>query len=57
VPLKVGDRVRTAEGLKGEIALLTKDGVSAYVWIIDDKPGSHTSLYRLDALKKIGEVD
>jgi hypothetical protein len=57
VPLKVGDSVRTADGQKGKIVLLTKDGVSAYVQIIGDAPGAHASLRRLDTLTKVGEAD
>jgi hypothetical protein len=55
--LKVGDVVRTADGLKGQIMLLTKDGISAYVQIKQDGPGARASLYRLDQLTKVGEVD
>jgi hypothetical protein len=55
--LKVGDNVLTADGLKGEIVLLAKDGVSAYVRIFDGAPGKHASLYRLDKLTKVGEAD
>jgi hypothetical protein len=55
--LKAGDQVRTAEGLKGELVLLTKDGISAYVRINDGLPGAHAKLYRLDTLSKVGEAD
>jgi preprotein translocase subunit YajC len=55
--LKVGDSVRTAEGLKGKIVVLTKDGISAYVLIIGEANGARAVLYRLDALTKIGEAD
>jgi hypothetical protein len=57
MPFQVGDRVRTAEGLKGEIVLLAKDRVSAYVRIDDGLPGAHAILYRLDKLTKVWVAD
>ena len=39
VALKVGDKVRTADGLNGEILLLAADGETAYVQIKEDGPG------------------
>lgn len=57
MPLKVGDSVRTEEGLRGKIVVLTKDGISAYVRIIGEGNGARAVLYRLDTLAKIGEAD
>lgn len=54
---QVGDSVRTAEGLKGEIILVTKDGRHAYVRIIGEAPGAHATLRPLDTLKKLGDAD
>ena len=39
--LKVCDRVRTEDGKRGEIILLTKDGLSAYVRLLD---GAHARM-------------
>jgi hypothetical protein len=54
---KVGDIVRTKWGLLGRIVLLTKDGISAYVLIINNEKDSHADRYQLDMLTKIDEAD
>jgi hypothetical protein len=54
---KAGDIVRTKWGLLGRIVLLTKDGTSAYVLLIDDEKDTQATLYRLDILTKIDEAD
>ena len=54
---KAGDIVRTKWGLLGRIVLLTKDGTSAYVLLIDDEKDAQATLYRLDILTKIDEAD
>jgi hypothetical protein len=54
---KVGDIVRTKWGLLGRIVLLTKDGISAYVLIINNEKDTHADRYQLDMLTKIDEAD
>jgi preprotein translocase subunit YajC len=57
VALKVGDRVRTAAGLVGEIVVLTKDGISAYVRPVSKEKRARANVYRLDELTKIDKAE
>ena len=55
--LKVGDRARTADGLEGEIVLLTKDGISAYVRPDSQQKGVQAYVYRLSELTRIDKAE
>jgi hypothetical protein len=57
MPLKVGDRVRTAAGEEGFIVSLNFDGIRAYVKTRENSKDFAIRLYRLDRLIKInGEL-
>jgi preprotein translocase subunit YajC len=55
--LKVGDRVQTAEGLEGEVVLLAKDGISAYVRPDSQQKGVQAYMYRLSELTRIDKAE
>ena len=52
---KAGDRVRTAEGLEGEVMFVDREHTTACVELDDSE--SKTTLYRLDELTRIDEGD
>jgi hypothetical protein len=57
MPMKVGDRVRTAAGEEGFIVSLKVDGIRAYVKTRENSKDAAIRLYRLDRLTKIeGEL-
>jgi hypothetical protein len=57
MPMKVGDRVRTAAGEEGLIVSLKVDGLRAYVRTRENAKDAAIRLYRLDRLIKIdGEL-
>ena len=53
MPLKVGDRVRTAAGEEGVILSLKDDGIRAYVRTRENAKDAAIRIYRLDRLTKI----
>jgi hypothetical protein len=52
---KASDRVRTAEGLEGEVMFVNRDRTTACVEFDGSK--GKTAIYRLDELTRIDECD
>ncbi len=56
MPLKVGDKVRSDQGIKGQIVVIAADGNTAMIRLIHNGPGARIVSLPLASLTRVEEA-